>query len=83
MNRDRAERASCFVISITPFHEDGRLDEDRFRAHMRRLAAGGIGVYVGGGGSGEGYTLAFEETKRLLAIAEAVGQVIPAPDFPR
>ena len=66
---DRAERASCFVISITPFAEDGRLDEDRFRAHMRRLAAGGIGVYVGGGGSGEGYTLSREDNQRIFAIA--------------
>ena len=43
-HRDRAHRASCFVISITPFAEDGRLDEDRFRAHMRRLAAGGFAL---------------------------------------
>jgi len=68
-HRDRAERASCFVISITPFTADGRLDEELFRAHMRRLAAGGIGAYVGGGGSGEGYTLSREDTIRIFAIA--------------
>jgi 4-hydroxy-tetrahydrodipicolinate synthase len=68
-HRDRAERASCFVISITPFTADGRLDEALFRAHMRRLAAGGIGVYVGGGGSGEGYTLSREDNVRIFAIA--------------
>ena len=68
-HRVRADRASCFVISITPFAEDGRLDEDQFRAHMRRLAAGGIGVYVGGGGSGEGYTLSREDNIRIFAIA--------------
>jgi 4-hydroxy-tetrahydrodipicolinate synthase len=67
--RDRAERASCFVISITPFAADGRLDEGLFRAHMRRLAAGGIGAYVGGGGSGEGYTLSREDNARIFAIA--------------
>jgi 4-hydroxy-tetrahydrodipicolinate synthase len=67
--RDRADRASCFVISITPFAADGRLDEDLFRAHMRRLAAGGIGVYVGGGGSGEGYTLSRADNERIFAIA--------------
>jgi 4-hydroxy-tetrahydrodipicolinate synthase len=68
-HRDRAERASCFVISITPFTADGRLDEGLFRAHMRRLATGGIGVYVGGGGSGEGYTLSREDNIRIFAIA--------------
>ncbi|MDB5395948.1 MAG: hypothetical protein JWM91_3454 [Rhodospirillales bacterium] len=67
--RDRADRASCFVISITPFTADGSLDEDLFRAHMGRLAAGGIGVYVGGGGSGEGYTLSRKDNERIFAIA--------------
>jgi 4-hydroxy-tetrahydrodipicolinate synthase len=67
--RDRAHRASCFVISITPFKADGSLDEDLFRAHMRRMAAGGIGVYVGGGGSGEGYTLSRSDNERIFAIA--------------
>jgi 4-hydroxy-tetrahydrodipicolinate synthase len=60
---------STHVISITPFAADGSLDEDGFRAHLRRLGAAGIGVYVGGGGSGEGYTLDDTETRRVLEIA--------------
>ncbi len=67
--RDRAHRASCFVISITPFTADGALDEGALRAHLRRLAAAGIGVYVGGGGSGEGYTLSRADNERIFAIA--------------
>ncbi|HTH97132.1 MAG TPA: dihydrodipicolinate synthase family protein, partial [Stellaceae bacterium] len=67
--RDRAHRASCFVISITPFTADGALDEGAFREHMRRLADSGIGVYVGGGGSGEGYTLSREDNARIFAVA--------------
>jgi 4-hydroxy-tetrahydrodipicolinate synthase len=67
--RDRAHRASCFVISITPFTADGILDEAAFRAHLRRLADAGIGVYVGGGGSGEGYTLSRADNQRIFAIA--------------
>jgi 4-hydroxy-tetrahydrodipicolinate synthase len=67
--RDRAGRASAFVISITPFTKDGALDETALRLHLRRLAASGIGVYVGGGGSGEGYTIARAENARLFAIA--------------
>lgn len=58
-----------FVISITPFTADGALDEDGLRAHLRRMAAAGIGVYVGGGGSGEGYTLDPTETRRVVEIA--------------
>ena len=50
-------RASTFVISITPFTEGGAFDEAAIRGHLRRLAAAGIGVYLGGGGSGEGYVL--------------------------
>ncbi len=61
--------ASTFVISITPFAADGRFDEDAFRSHLRRMAAGGVGVYVGGGGSGEGYTLGDSETRRVVEIA--------------
>ncbi|WP_411819580.1 dihydrodipicolinate synthase family protein [Hyphococcus formosus] len=59
----------AFAISITPFAETGELDEARFRAHLRRLAAAGIGIYVGGAGSGEGYTLSRDETRKLLEIA--------------
>jgi len=61
--------ASTFVISITPFTEDGGFDEAAFRAHLRRMAAGGVGVYVGGGGSGEGYTLDEGETRQVVEIA--------------
>jgi 4-hydroxy-tetrahydrodipicolinate synthase len=61
-------RASTFVISITPFTEDGALDEIALRGHLRRMAAAGIGVYLGGGGSGEGYVLSPDETRRLLQI---------------
>jgi 4-hydroxy-tetrahydrodipicolinate synthase len=63
------KHASAFVISITPFTESGALDDEAARGHYRRLAAAGIGVYVGGGGSGEGYTLAPDETRHLLELA--------------
>ncbi|MGC6330823.1 dihydrodipicolinate synthase family protein [Rhizorhabdus sp. FW153] len=62
-------RYQTFTISITPFTADGAIDEAAFRRHLRKLSDAGVGVYVGGGGSGEGYTLSDEETERLLAIA--------------
>lgn len=61
--------SSAYVISITPFTLDGALDEPAFRAHLRRMAAGGVGVYVGGGGSGEGYTLDDAEAAAVIEIA--------------
>lgn len=61
-------RPSTFVISITPFTEDGAFDEGATRGHLRRMAAAGIGVYLGGGGSGEGYVLSADEARRLLQI---------------
>ena len=77
MANDRA-RYQTFTISITPFAQDGAVDEDRLRGHLKRLGSAGIGVYVGGGGSGEGYTLSAEENRRLLAIAvEELKGVVP------
>lgn len=62
-------RYKTFTISITPFTANGAIDEAAFRRHLRKLSDAGVGVYVGGGGSGEGYTLSDEETERLLTIA--------------
>jgi 4-hydroxy-tetrahydrodipicolinate synthase len=64
-----AKRLSTYAISITPFDEGQALDEAAFRGHLRRLAAAGIGVYVCGGGSGEAFTLSWEEQRRVLEIA--------------
>lgn len=66
------------MISITPFGADGSFDEEALRLHLRRMAAAGIGVYLGGGGSGEGYVLDPGETRRLLEIgAEELGGRVP------
>jgi len=70
---------STFVISLTPFTGDGILDEDGLRRHLRRLRDAGIGVYLGGSGSGEGYTLLPGEVARVLEIgAEELGGRVPA-----
>jgi 4-hydroxy-tetrahydrodipicolinate synthase len=61
-------RTSAFVISITPFDRSGALDEGALREHLRRMADAGIGVYLGGGGSGEGFTLSAAEAWRVLEI---------------
>src|SRR4051794_20583071 len=60
--------ADAYVISITPFRADGSLDDDGLRQHLQRMASAGIGVYLGGGGSGEGYVLTSDELNRVLQI---------------
>jgi len=68
----------CFAISITPFDADENLDEEALRAHFRYLAAGGVGVFVAGGASGEAFTLSEEENRRVLtAAAEELKGKVP------
>jgi 4-hydroxy-tetrahydrodipicolinate synthase len=59
---------STFVVSVTAFTADGALDEDGLRVHLRRMRDAGVGVYLAGSGSGEGYTLDDRETTRVLEI---------------
>ena len=73
-----ARLRSTFVVSLTPFTESGALDEPGLRAHLRRLAASGIGVYLAGSGSGEGYTLSRDERRRIFdAGVEELGGRVP------
>jgi 4-hydroxy-tetrahydrodipicolinate synthase len=69
--------ASVFAVGITPFDDAGRLDEAALRGHLRRMVAAGVGVYVAGGGSGEGFVLGPAERRRVLEIAaeELAGKV--------
>jgi 4-hydroxy-tetrahydrodipicolinate synthase len=60
---------SVKVISITPFTRDGALDEAAFRRQLGRFREAGVTTWVGGSGSGEGYTLSDEERDQVLAIA--------------
>ncbi len=73
----RRGKPSAFVISQTAFDAEGEIDWEAFRGHLRRLKDAGIGVYVGGGGSGEGHTLLPDEVEKLLGVAadELVGTV--------
>ncbi len=68
---------STLVISITCFDEKNVFDPGAQRIHFRKLADAGIGVYFGGGGSGEAYTLSKDEYKQLtqIAIEELKGKV--------
>jgi 4-hydroxy-tetrahydrodipicolinate synthase len=76
--RLQPDRLSVFVISMTPFTDEGAFDEPATRSHLRRMAVGGVGVYLGGGGSGEGYVLSRAEALRLLEIGvDELGAKVP------
>jgi 4-hydroxy-tetrahydrodipicolinate synthase len=60
---------TAFVMSMTAFDRDHALDEAALRAHLRRLREGGVGVYIAGSASGEGFALTPAELDRVLAIS--------------
>ncbi len=69
---------STLAISITPFGQDGAIDEGALREHLTRLADAGVGAYLGGGGSGEGFTLSTHEARRVLEVGvEALKGHVP------
>ena len=60
---------SNVVISIVPFKENGDIDEELYRAQLRRLSDAGCSVYVAGSASSEANTFTPEEMDRVLAIS--------------
>jgi len=58
----------AFCMSATPFSGDGGIDEGALRAHLDRMVAARIGVYLGSGGAGEGHALSEAEFARLYEI---------------
>ncbi len=67
-----SRKKTVFAMSTTPFREDGSLDEEGFRTHLRRLRDAGVGVYLGSPGSGEGYALSEDERRRVFEIGVEV-----------
>ncbi|CAM8648989.1 DapA Dihydrodipicolinate synthase/N-acetylneuraminate lyase [Acidimicrobiia bacterium] len=71
-------KASTFVISITPFDVHGKIDEFALRDHLDRMADASVGVYLGGGGSGEGFTFTDVEARQVLEIGvDQIGGRVP------
>jgi 4-hydroxy-tetrahydrodipicolinate synthase len=69
----RAALADVVAIPVTPFAEDGSVDQEAHRALLRRLLDGGIRTLTPGGNTGEFYTLTPEERCLVteLTIEEA------------
>jgi 4-hydroxy-tetrahydrodipicolinate synthase len=62
---------------VTPFTEQGELDEAGLRATARFMIGQRVHGLVAGGSSGEGYTLETDELRRIVEITaeEANGQI--------
>jgi 4-hydroxy-tetrahydrodipicolinate synthase len=55
-------------MAVTPFTDDGRLDEKALANLVDRYAAAGVGVYLGSYGTGEGHLLRDHEITRSYEI---------------
>jgi 4-hydroxy-tetrahydrodipicolinate synthase len=69
----RAALADVVAIPVTPFAEDGSVDQDAHRALLRRLLDGGITTLTPNGNTGEFYALSPEERRLVteLTVDEA------------
>jgi 4-hydroxy-tetrahydrodipicolinate synthase len=59
----------CATALVTPFRNDGGVDEPRFRALAERQISGGVKLLVPCGTTGESATLSDDEQRRLIEIA--------------
>ncbi|WP_328736847.1 dihydrodipicolinate synthase family protein [Streptomyces bobili] len=84
----RAALADVVAIPVTPFAEDGSVDQDAHRALLRRLLDGGIRTLTPNGNTGEFYALTpeerrlvteltIEETRDRAVILVGVGHDVP------
>jgi len=61
-----------FCMVASPFKSDDSLDEDALRLHLKRLVDANNGVYLAGGGAGEGHALTRQELRRICEIGVEV-----------
>lgn len=66
-----------YVALLTPFDNEGQLDERRLRQQVRQMIAGGVRGLVPNGGTGEYAALSRAERRRVVEIvtSEAAGRV--------
>jgi dihydrodipicolinate synthase/N-acetylneuraminate lyase len=71
-------------MAVTPFGEDGSVDEEALRTHLNRLAGARNGVYLGSPGCGEAHALTIAEHRRIFELGvEVVAGRVPVYASPR
>lgn len=73
----KERKKNAILFALTPYHEDGSVDEALFRAQLGRLRDAGMPIYIAGPGLGGAYLLSDEERMRVfeIAIEELKGKV--------
>ena len=61
---------TAFCCTITPFDENGKLDEDAVRLLIGRLGEAGVGAFLGTSSPGEGFAMSLAETEHFYAMAK-------------
>jgi 4-hydroxy-tetrahydrodipicolinate synthase len=69
MDRNSVNWSGPMPAVTTPFHDDGRIDEDGFARNVDRLLRAGATGIVAGGCTGEFWALTHDERKRLYVIS--------------
>jgi len=64
----------CATALVTPFKDDGAIDEDRLRALVDRQIAGGVRLLVPCGTTGESATMTEAEDQGVIAITVEVAR---------
>ncbi len=64
----------CATALVTPFQQDGSLDEERMRALVERQIAGGVRLLVPCGTTGESATMTEEEDRRVIELTIATAR---------
>ncbi len=69
MTQRRTDWRGVFVVSVTPFGENGDIDEDGFRALLGRFVAEGVHGVIVAGSTGEWYSMRDDERRRVFELA--------------
>jgi 4-hydroxy-tetrahydrodipicolinate synthase len=69
--------SGVYTALVTPFGEDGKLDERGLRRLVRRQIAGGVAGLVPCGTTGEAVTLDIDEHERVVAITAEEANAAP------
>ena len=70
MDRHSVTWSGPMPAVTTPFHDDGRIDEEGFARNIQGLLDAGATGVVAGGCTGEFWALTHDERKRLYALAK-------------